>query len=134
MTGISNAAANDLGLVGAGCSGLTVIGLGKSCVTKKLPMCCTDNNYVRGSPSVVGRFALTQFLPERDREPWVCVHQSYVGRVGTVISAPSYWTANISADGLLSTPLCLSLFAIKPAPAKSTSADLCLTRLVQASA
>ncbi|KAF8553324.1 hypothetical protein OG21DRAFT_1414531, partial [Imleria badia] len=44
-TGLSNAAAANLGLVGAGCSSLTVIGRGKSCVTKQLPMCCTDNNY-----------------------------------------------------------------------------------------
>ncbi|KAF8137236.1 hydrophobin [Boletus edulis] len=44
-TGISNAAAADLGLVGLTCTTLTVIGLGKSCATKQMPLCCTDNNY-----------------------------------------------------------------------------------------
>ncbi|KAG8216689.1 hypothetical protein J3R82DRAFT_6891, partial [Butyriboletus roseoflavus] len=51
-TGISNAAAASIGLVGSTCTTLTVIGLGKSCATKQLPVCCTDNNYVRRFPFV----------------------------------------------------------------------------------
>lgn len=49
-TGMSNAAAASLGLVGSACTTLTVIGLGKSCATKQVPMCCADNNYVRLVP------------------------------------------------------------------------------------
>ncbi|KAF9225945.1 hydrophobin [Gyrodon lividus] len=38
-------AAPPLGKVGVGCSALTVIGEGKSCVASQQPLCCTDSNY-----------------------------------------------------------------------------------------
>ncbi|KAH0835855.1 hypothetical protein J3R83DRAFT_9724 [Lanmaoa asiatica] len=79
MTGMSNAAAATFGLVGSTCTTLTVIGLGKSCATKQLPVCCMDNNYVRHSPFVDGPSRSTELLAERDREPRVCVRRSYVG-------------------------------------------------------
>lgn len=66
-TGMSNAAAASLGLVGSTCTTLTVIGLpvGKSCAISQIPVCCTDNNYVRRSPFAVGtsRSGLTE-LPQ----------------------------------------------------------------------
>lgn len=74
---MSNAAAANLGLVGSTCTTLTVIGLGKSCATKQLPMCCTDNNYVRRFLLGVEISESTELLAERNCEPRVYVHQSY---------------------------------------------------------